>query len=90
MIELVPFSTWCIGIFNGINSDSIPLDNFTTCGALLTAQLMITARKIIKSDPQTISTTGAFIVSSIIVGGLYFTGHSLGNAIKQTIKDKNE
>ena len=90
MIELFPFSTWCIGIFNGINSDSIPLDNFTTGGALLTAQLMITARKIIKSDPQTISTTGVFIVSSIIIGGLYFTGHSLGKAIKQTIKDKNE
>ena len=48
MTELFTFSAWCIGILNGVNKDSKPLDNYTKGGILVTAHLMMTVRKILK------------------------------------------
>lgn len=90
MEQLFPFSSWCIGILNGMNTDSRPLDNCTKGGVLLTTHLMITSYKIFKNEPKDISTFGVSIVSAFIVGSLYCTGHLIGKAIKHTIKDKIE
>ena len=90
MTELFTFSAWCIGILNGVNKDSKPLDNYTKGGILVTAHLMMTVRKIFKSQTENVSSLGVCIASSIFIGSLYYTGHLLGKGIKHTIKDRIE
>jgi hypothetical protein len=86
---LLPFSSWSIGLLNGFNKDSNPLDNTTKYGILVTTQIIGTIRAF-NYQPLLFSTfTGIFIGNATMIGSIYCTGHLLGKAIKHTVNDKN-